>query len=545
MSARSSQKPAQAQQPLAAATPEKSQRKNKHASPTLSPESPTVGTAKRSRSTDASQATSLMWFRTDLRVFDNEALSKACAAGRPVVALFVIAKGEWKHHDFAPIKVDFVLRNLRTLAQSLAKLNIPLVVRTADAVKDVRPVVLDVVSQIGAKKVFWNKELEIDESRRDARIAEDLTAAGVTVSVNNSQMVVLPDLVFTKDRSPYTVYTPYKNCWISVVDASPNLLDLIPVPDPVAAALPEIVANYAKEHSEIPDALDEFPMPDELRKRAHAEWPAGERVAHERLVTFLEQRGARYKDERDFPAKPSTSRLSTYQASGVISSKLCVRLAWEANHKRLATGQPGLVHWISEVVWREFYRYILVKFPRVCMNKPFKLETDRVAWSYDKEKFESWCEGKTGYPIVDAAMRQLNTTGWMHNRLRMIAASFLTKDLLIDWRWGEKYFMQNLIDGDFASNNGGWQWTASTGTDSQPYFRIFNPLLQSEKFDPEGVLIREFVPELAGLSNDVIHEPSRKLSSKQLARIGYPEPMVDHGAARNKCIAEFKRASGK
>lgn len=216
----------------------------------------------------------------------------------------------------------------------------------------------------------------------------------------------------------------------------------------------------------------------------------------------------------------------------------------EANRGRAGSGRKGVTTWIGELIWREFYRHILIGFPQVCMNRPFRVETDRLPWRYDEGQFEAWCAGRTGVPVVDAGMRQLAQTGWMHNRLRMITAMFLTKDLFIDWRLGERHFMRHLVDGDFANNNGGWQWSASTGTDAAPYFRIFNPFNQSRRYDPTGDYIRRFVPELEGVSADDIHEPHK---SKSLAT-DYPRPIVDHDAVRRGTIKAFQglsRRAGK
>jgi deoxyribodipyrimidine photo-lyase len=272
-------------------------------------------------------------------------------------------------------------------------------------------------------------------------------------------------------------------------------------------------------------------------------WPAGERAAAKRLEAFVDGRISRYKTDRELPGVDGTSTLSPYLAVGAISPRQCLKAAVEWNKGKLSGGHPGADQWIAELIWREFYRHVLVAFPRVCMGRAFKSETDRIRWRYDEGEFAAWCEGRTGYPIVDAAMRCLNATGWMHNRLRMVAAMFLAKDLLIDWRWGEKYFMQRLVDGDLASNNGGWQWSASTGTDAAPYFRIFNPVSQSRKCDPEGVFIRKWVPELAGVSGDEVHDPS-ELPPLVRAGLRYPEKMVDHGEARERVMSAFAAVRG-
>jgi deoxyribodipyrimidine photo-lyase len=262
------------------------------------------------------------------------------------------------------------------------------------------------------------------------------------------------------------------------------------------------------------------------------------------LDEFIKKRLDEYKDRRDLPGVDGTSRLSPHLAAGTISPRTCLRAAldaagWKEGDKLDPRRRDGAFTWISEVLWREFYKYLIAAHPRLSMGKPFKPETDDIEWSYDEDELEAWKTGRTGYPIVDAAMRQLLQTGWMHNRLRMIAAMFLTKDLLIDWRLGERHFMQHLVDGDLASNNGGWQWSASTGTDAAPYFRIFNPESQSKKFDESGDFIRRFIPELRDVEAPDIHNPT----SEQRESAGYPEPIVDHAEARERAIEAFKSLS--
>jgi deoxyribodipyrimidine photo-lyase len=235
-----------------------------------------------------------------------------------------------------------------------------------------------------------------------------------------------------------------------------------------------------------------------------------------------------------------TSRLSPYLAVGVVTARQCLRAAIDANRGRLDRGHPGPRAWIDELIWREFYRHVLVGFPRVSMNRAFRPETEPLPWRQDERQFKAWCQGRTGVPIVDAAMRQLQQEGWMHNRLRMIVAMYLAKDLFIDWRRGERHFMHHLIDGDLASNNGGWQWAASTGTDAAPYFRVFNPHRQSRRYDPEGLFIRRYVPELRELDSGSIHDPSA-IDRRDFSRLGYPAPLCDHGQARRQVISAFKR----
>ena len=273
-------------------------------------------------------------------------------------------------------------------------------------------------------------------------------------------------------------------------------------------------------------------------------WPAGETAAKSQLETFIAERLGGYKAQRDFPGVNGTSAISPWLAIGAISARQCLDAAAAANAGKLDSGDPGAVHWISELVWREFYKHLIAAFPRLCIGRAFKPETELIRWRDDPDGLAAWKEGRTGVPIVDAAMRQLLQTGWMHNRLRMVSAMFLTKDLFIDWREGEAHFMRHLVDGDLAQNNGGWQWSASTGTDAAPYFRIFNPVSQSRTYDPAGRFIRKFCPELADLDNDAIHEPW-KLPGLLRGGIDYPPPIVEHSAVRERVIEAFQSISGK
>ena len=262
-------------------------------------------------------------------------------------------------------------------------------------------------------------------------------------------------------------------------------------------------------------------------------------AAADNLARFLRFRGRHYNAQRDLPKVRGTSELSPYLALGMISHRQCLQAVMSENGGHLADGDIGLTTWVNELVWREFYQHVAVGFPQVCRYQPFQEHTKQLAWRDDDEGFQAWCEGRTGYPIVDAAMRQLVTTGWMHNRLRMITAMFLSKHLLIDWRRGEGFFMRHLVDGEFCANNGGWQWAASTGTDAAPYFRIFNPTTQSTRFDAEGEFIAHWLPELAKLPAKARHAPQQDL----LTDVDYPAPIVDHKAARQRALEAFKSLS--
>ncbi|MBP5085852.1 deoxyribodipyrimidine photo-lyase, partial [Pseudomonas chlororaphis] len=303
---------------------------------------------------------------------------------------------------------------------------------------------------------------------------------------------------------------------------------------PPAVAAPRMQATLIKADA-VPRQVEGFSTPD---PHLQALWPAGENVAQQRLAHFAEAQLDHYQAERDFPAKPGTSQLSPYLTAGVLSPRQCLHAALQNNRGEFASGSPGAVTWINELLWREFYKHILVGYPRVSRHRAFRPETEAVAWRDAPDELAAWQQARTGLPIIDAAMRQLLETGWMHNRLRMIVAMFLTKNLLIDWRLGERFFMRHLIDGDLAANNGGWQWSSSTGTDSAPYFRIFNPLSQSQRFDSQGTFIKRWLPELAGLNEKDIHNPAAMGGLFGVA--GYPPPMVDLSMSRERALAAFK-----
>lgn len=507
-------------------------------------ESVIVEEGKRAKSGRAHR--SLVWFRSDLRCKDNRALSQALSyTGTPdgVLAVYIVSKDEWIRHDWGAVKVDFIRRNLKVLQESLEKqFNLPFLILEIDSFAQVPDELAKFALEKDVSVVWFNNEPEWDESRRDEEVEKRLSESNIHCRRFEEQCIVNPGLVLTKESKPYSVFTPFKNTWLAYIEFNPIILES----DPIKQEPLEIKScDVDKVFERLPKELQFQDV--ELKERISELWPAGEVEAHKRLDDFAKLRIRNYKESRDFPyLNNGTSSLSPYLAIGVISARTCFLRAKSENHGKISSGSEGICVWISELCWRDFYRHILNHFPRVARGKPFKIESDKVEWRYPKvdakakEDFDRWCRGFTGFPIVDAAMRQLNSTGWMHNRLRMIVSSFLTKDLLIDWRHGEKYFMQRLIDGDFASNNGGWQWSASTGTDSQPYFRIFNPKSQSERFDPNGEFIRKWVPELKSLPTETLHEPIGKLDVNKLKGLGYCGPMVDHAKARIKTIEAFK-----
>ena len=346
-------------------------------------------------------------------------------------------------------------------------------------------------------------------------------------------MLFEPGSVLTKSSNAfYSVYSPFKKaCWKRYQEELSR-----------AGGWPELGVPSAVNATGI--AADPVPRTATGFDEADIDWdlwPSGEDAAIARLEAFVARHVRVYKEARDFPARDETSRISAYLAAGVLSPRRCMNAALGANGGVIESGDPGAVGWMEELLWREFYRHVLVGFPRVSRDQNFNTDYDGLAWRDAPEDLVAWKEGRTGYPIVDAAMRCLTRTGWMHNRLRMIVAMFLTKHLLIDWREGERHFMRHLVDADLAANNGGWQWSASTGTDAQPYFRIFNPTSQSEKFDPDGAFIREWVPELRDVKGKAIHEPHRKPG---IDLHGYPEPIVGQKEGRERALAVFKAHRG-
>lgn len=470
----------------------------------------------------------LMWFRSDLRLDDNPALTEACQrSDSGVVGVYVVTPEQWRAHDWAPVKVEFVRRTLLELSESLAAKNIALRVLTVPGFADVPKAIIRLAKDTGCDSLYFNEEYEVNEERRDELVTDLFEDEVGEVHSFTDQCVFKPGTVRTGEGNFYTVYSPFKRAWYKAYERDPETV--APVGKP--RKLPEMVGA--------PDTIPElFEYDGDVPAHAN-DWDAGEKTADRRLKAFLKDRIDTYKDDRDFPNVDATSVLSPYLACGAISLRRCVHEAVHWNDGKLEKGSPGAVHWISELIWREFYKHILVGFPRVSKHRAFNLSTERLRWNENEEHLLAWQEGRTGVPIVDAAMRQLVQTGWMHNRLRMITAMFLTKNLFIDWRLGERFFMRHLIDGDLAANNGGWQWSASTGTDAAPYFRIMNPYSQSKKFDPDGAFIRRYLPELEGLDAKEIHDPSL-LPPLVRGGVDYPDPIVDVSKTRQRAIEAFK-----
>ncbi len=462
------------------------------------------------------------WFRRDLRLDDNTALLAAYDGATEVVPVFIFDRAILSRPDTGPVRVKFLLDALAALDANLRARGGALILRAGLPEEELARL----VAETGAKAVYYNRDVEPFALARDARVAERLRETCAVRGFEDGDLHP-PDSIKTKGGTVYTVFTPYKRTALA-----------IPVPKP----------RSAPEAFRVPAGLASNPLPT-LAELGHATEvqipPGGEGPARERLEGFVRRHLADYDRERDLPAKTGTSGLSPYLRFGCLSPRRAFHAAEDATAGLTGPARAGADVWISELLWRDFYRQILFHFSYV-ENGSFKKSYDELAWERNDDLFEAWKAGRTGFPIVDAGMRQLATTGWMHNRVRMIVASFLTKDLLIDWRRGERHFMETLVDGDLAANNGGWQWAASTGTDAQPYFRIFNPVSQGQKFDPTGAYVKKYVPELASVPEKWIHEPwNLPLEYRKPFRCvlgtDYPYPVVDHARQREKALALFKK----
>ncbi len=463
----------------------------------------------------------LVWLRNDLRQLDNSLFAEAQRSGLPVVAIFIATPQTWASHDMAPIKQDLVRRRVLALQSELAVLGSPLLAYEAERYADCAAI-LSAIAVQGAQSVFFQREYELREQARDMQVSSVLADLGVPVIVHDTQCVMPPGTVLSKTGDVYKVFTPFKKTWLAKLQATGVYCEGKLTSQEMPALQTSVAPTMA-----LPDG-------------SSSAYAVAELEVLEQLRQFCRERVQDYKLQRDFPAVDGTSSLSAFLAIGVISPKQAVaRVQLEAKEQLWQEGSGAAV-WLSELIWREFYKHILVAYPNLIKHRPFQEDTAGLVFGNNQRWFQAWCDGNTGYPIVDAAMRQLNQTGWMHNRLRMIVASFLVKDLQIDWRWGERYFMSKLIDGDFAANNGGWQWAASTGTDAAPYFRIFNPVTQSERFDSEGKFIRQYLPELALIPRKHIHWPHPLPMS-----VRYAKPIVDHAKARELTLQMFKAVKGK
>ena len=457
--------------------------------------------------------TNIFWFRRDLRLDDNAALYHALKAGKPVRCLFVFDREILDELAADDRRIDFIWQSVAELRQELNRIGSDLHVAQGRA-SDVIPAL---AQQWQADSVFANRDYEPAARVRDQHVAEQLAKQGRQLQLFKDQVIFETDEILTTTRRPYTVFTPYKNAWLKKLDGF------------------YMQAYPTHQYLQHLDRWSSAPTPslEQLGfKSGLASLKGGSHAAHQLFADFC-QRITHYKAWRDYPATKGVSYLSTHLRFGTISLRKLVQFA-------CLQGGEGADCWLGELIWRDFYQQLIWHFP-IAAGQSFKEEYRQLAFENREEWLIAWQEGRTGYPIVDAAMRQLNQSGYMHNRLRMITASFLVKDLLIDWRKGEAYFAAKLLDFDLAANNGGWQWAASTGCDAQPYFRIFNPVTQSAKFDPDGKFIRRYVPELAQFNDKDIHAPWLAKNPPMGFQLGrdYPKPLVDHAEQRQKALMLF------
>jgi len=452
----------------------------------------------------------IAWLRGDLRIDDNPALAAATRRGEGgCVAVFAATPELWDRMHWGGPRRAMVVGGVAAMRSGLASLGIPLIVIEVERDRDLAARITGVADAIGADEVHAGREFGVWEDERDARVAKALIAAGRAFVRHEDQTILPVREIRSGSGTPYTVFTPFKKRWLA-------MLAELGMPDLATTVKPAVTLETP---TGVPGAISI----DELVTRHPArDFEPGEVEPRRRADRFLDGPIARYHDDRDPPALDGTSTLSPWLACGSISPTRLLHDLVERFGDAPATWRDGPATWLGELIWREFYRHAMDGIPRLSMDRPLHGWTHRVAWRDADDDFAAWCAGRTGIAIVDAGMKQLAATGWMHNRVRMIVATFLSKHLLIDWRRGERFFMESLADADFPSNNGGWQWAASTGTDAAPYFRVFNPDTQRDRFDARSDYVRRWAPEhLDGTA---------------------PRPLVDLKEARIRAIEAFKTA---
>ena len=458
---------------------------------------------------------SLVWFRNDLRIKDNPALLDASDHGT-VHACFIVSGEQWRQHKVGDRRIAFIGRAVNSLAKELASLGITLQLIDAANFSQVPIALLTHANNLGARRVVFNAEYPTNEVERDQAVTDVLQANDIAVVRSHGGVTHPPGSVLTNKGAPYSVFTPFKKTWLKQLQ--PDAIRPLAPPPPQDSSVHPVQVDHL---AGVPVAL------------GATDWPASEADASRLLKTFTEGPIDHYAHTRNIPALSSTSKLSAHLSIGTLSSNQCLHAALQKSPDELADHHTRA--WFEQIIWRDFYRHVVALFPHVSRGQAFRRQYNQIPWRQDPASLEAWKNGRTGYPLVDAGMRQLRATGWMHNRLRMVTAMFLTKHLLIDWREGEAYFMEQLVDGDFAANNGGWQWSASTGTDATPYFRLFNPTTQGSRFDPQGLFTKQWIPELADVPAKHLFEPH-----KTPLNLAYPRPIVDHKRARDRVITVFK-----
>jgi len=474
---------------------------------------------------------SLVWFRRDLRDYDHAALYHALRHSAQVYCTFIfdtdILDQLTDKHDR---RVEFIWESIKELKSALQQKGGDLIVLHGEAKSEIH----QLARQLQVEAVFTNHDYEPAAIARDLYVADQLKTDDIVFHHFKDQVIFEKDEILSMTGKPYSVFTPYKNMWLKSINDF--YLKAYPVDT--------YIENLAKadNRQDFGNLMSLESLGFERTNLAEMRLPAG-MSGSARLFADFTDRMQRYKEARDFPGIKGVSYLSVHLRFGTVSIRHLARTAMQ-------TGGAGAETWVSELIWRDFYFQILHHHPQIAAGKAFKAEFESLQFPNNPDYFKAWCDGKTGYPLVDAAMRQLNSTGFMHNRLRMVAASFLVKDLLIDWRWGERYFAEKLIDFDFSANNGGWQWAASTGCDAQPWFRIFNPTTQSERFDANGRFIRKYVTELDRCNDKEIHAPwlmtaERQSSINIIIGRDYPLPIVNHSIQRELALSLYKNQQHK
>ena len=480
----------------------------------------------------------LHWFRSkDLRFHDNIGLHHASTLAKeknkPLVCAYVYCAPEFEWHGTSPARVDFTLENLQIMQKDLEKLNIPLVIINAERRKDIVPFITKFIRNNDVSHVHANYEYEIDEIRRDIKFLQEI-GNDVNVSLYHDQCVVEPGTMTTGSGGPMKVFSPYHRAWLAKVKASPELLDTVPAPQKQDASISKSLYSLFDSKIPSPPPNKQFASQDE-RDRIRSLWPAGTAAGLRRMDSFIDNYIEDYAATRSNPAANSTSRMSAFFSAGVVSVRQALSKVRAYNSGSSDFGSnassAGVSAWVREIVFRELYRQTTLTTPHTVMNLPQNLKFEFVHWEEDEEGWYKWKEGRTGMPFVDAGMRQINTEAYMHNRLRMNVSSYLYCNLLLDYRRGERYFAETLIDWDFSNNTQGWE----------PSYTVFNPVSQAEKNDPAGEFIRKWVPELRDVKGKAVFDPWNRLPREEFEKLGYPEPHVDWHETKQRAIERFKR----
>ncbi|QCI18277.1 deoxyribodipyrimidine photo-lyase [Buchnera aphidicola (Aphis nasturtii)] len=467
----------------------------------------------------------LIWFRNDLRIHDNKALYNACLSDTDeVIGLFIFTPKQWDQHFVSIKKISFLYQNLIYLQKELLELNINLYHHESTNFLHSTEYLSYFCEVNKVNRVFYNYQYELNEKNRDFLVTQTLSKQGIFVQGFHDNILIKPNTIKNKNNQPYKKFYFFKK----------QIIDCLSKKIPVCLPIPK--KRIYNQYNVIPI---HFSKNNNINFNTNL-FPIGEKEAIKRLKHFCNNKLEHYFFKRNFPYLNNTSMLSPYLSLGVISIRFCLKICL-AKYKNTPLDTILNSSWINEIIWREFYYHLLINFPILSKSQSLLKWEKKINWENNINYFNAWKNGETGFPIIDAAMKQLNTTGWMHNRLRMITSSFLVKNLLIDWRKGEKYFMSNLIDGDYALNNGGWQWSASIGSDSTNYIRIFNPSRQSIIFDKSGLFIKKYLPELKIIPHNYIHNPHEWIVHNNY-KIDYPEPIINYKYSKKKFLLCYKLA---